>query len=163
MLPTRSCQTKQNPQTPIIVETYMLSKLTSQQHILLIDQALGNHHCFYINSFNYIVGDCLLDTIHVLLHGHYIVDELHNGLVRYFMESLYNGCAISLRWLQHELHPSILYDLYNVHDPTTYLCSMRILVARTNIASETRLWGDTFCIHWIGMVENPYIPLLINT
>ena len=99
---------------------------------------------------NYIVIDFLFDRIHVLLHGQYTTNELCNGLVSYFLESLHNVCAISLRCLQHELHPSIPYDFHAIHDPTTYLHRMQISVVRTNLASETSIWGDTFCIHWLG-------------
>ena len=43
-----------------------------------------------------------------------------------------------------------MYDLHVVHDPTTYLRRMQISAARTNVAGEIGLSGDTFCIHWLG-------------
>ena len=146
MSPKRSCQTKQNPQTAIIVETYKSSKLASQPHILSLDQALENHHFFGINSFYLHCINFLFD----LLHGQYMTNELHNEHAIYFLDFLHNSCAIAPIFLQHELHQSILYELHVVHNPITYLHKMQILEARTNEASEARFQSYKFCIHWLG-------------
>ena len=100
----------------VILDKY---KSNTKSEATSIDNSLENVNCFQISSFNYIVGDCLFDTMHALLHCQYTCVELRNGLVDYFLQLLHHGSAIVANSFLHELHPSLLYDLHKVTDPTT--------------------------------------------
>lgn len=70
---------------PLILDK---SKSNTNSQAISIDDALDNVQCFQISSFNYIVGNCLFDTIQVFLYCQYTCAELHNGLVNYFPQFL---------------------------------------------------------------------------
>ena len=108
----------QSSKNPIIVDAYK-SKDTSQNKS--IDDALYNVHFFRINSFNFHIGDCLFDTIQVLLHCHYTSIEIGNGLVENFLDSFHHGSDVASTSFQHELHPTLLYDFHRVADQAIYL------------------------------------------
>lgn len=124
-----------------------------------IDEALHRAHCFQIDSLNYKVGDCLFDTMHVLLHCRYTANQLRNGLVDHFLHRLHNGCTTAKSSFELDLHPTMLKDLHNIHDKNTYLHRMRLSATEINGNGETGLWGDTFCLKWLALWLN--IPICI--
>jgi hypothetical protein len=117
-----------------------------QSNIISIDEALEKVQCFPINTFHFKVGDCLFDTVHVLLHGQYMPNELRNGIVNHFLDSLHNDCVEALYSYENELHPSMLYDLHRIQDKQTYLRRMRVSATEVNKHGKVGLWGDIFCI-----------------
>lgn len=86
-----------------------------QEIVPNIDISLKNN-LFPLEYFSYTVGDCLFDSLQVLLHFHYTSNELQNGLVDYFMLLLSKGDFDALQALVHELHPEILYEIHNLYD-----------------------------------------------
>lgn len=144
-VPTTSGQALENPTIP---NRYKSSNIIQD---ISIDDALDNMHFFRISSFNFNIGDCLFDTIQVLLHCRYTCAELRNGLVDYFLHSLHHGSDVASSSFSNELHPSLLYDLHKVADQVTYLRRMRLSATETNSLGESGLWGDTFCIHWLSL------------
>ena len=146
MLQKNFSNPSQTSKDPIMVDTY---RSPHQSKTISIDASLDRVHCFQINSFNFKVGDCLFDTIHFLLHGQYTPNELRNGLLNHFLHSLHNGSVEAIHYSQHELHPSILYDLHNIYDKKIYFRRMRISSIEVNKHGEGGLWGDIFYIWWL--------------
>lgn len=100
-------------QQPIVVETY---KPSANAPFTSIDEALCHAHYFRIESFNYKVGDCHFDTIHVLLHCHYTLRYLHNGCIDHFLNSFHNHFHIASSSYDTDLHPKLLVRLHNFHE-----------------------------------------------
>ena len=69
-----------------------------------IDAILEQHHLFCLNNFAYAIGDCLFDTIQVLLHFRYTSIELREGTIQYFKNCLRKHDVEAILSYRHELN-----------------------------------------------------------
>ena len=66
----------------------MSRKLENTYSVMDIDSVLEIHGLFRLKFFAYAVGDCLFNTLHVLLHFRYTVTEIRKGIIGYFRACL---------------------------------------------------------------------------
>ena len=95
----------------------MLIDTQNQQKISPnIDTCLGNTNLFRLQIFYYTIGDCLFDSLQVLLHFCFTSIKLRRGLINYFYYSLGKKGVDAVKALSCEFHPYILYDLHGIRD-----------------------------------------------
>ena len=115
-----------------------------------IDTILEKEGLYILNSFKYIVGDCLFDSFQYLLHNKYTSTKLQKGTIDYYMSCLQRGEKDAIDSYNLELNSQTLYDLHKVTSIASYLHRMQLSASPTRGNSEIGLWGDVFCIHWLS-------------
>ena len=115
-----------------------------------IDVVLHRNGLFRLDAFSYTVGDFIFDTFQVLLHFRYLLTELCNGLIDYFLACFKNGDVEALQFYEYELESDFLRQLHGIHDVATYFSKMWLSTSPILPAHERGIWGDTFCIRWLS-------------
>jgi hypothetical protein len=115
-----------------------------------IDAILEQHHLFHLNNFAYVIGDCLFDTIQILLHFRYKSIKLREGAIKYFKNSLRKHDTEAILSYRHELNTQSLMEMHNIDYSNVYLEKMSKSASTLIIREKRGLGGDIFCIHWLS-------------
>ena len=111
---------------------------------------LEKHKLLRVNNFLYSIGDCLFDSLELLLCFRYTSVELRKGTVQYFRKCLENQDEEAISSYENELHEQSLKEMHNISSRELYLDKMT-RSASQDIPLESRgLWGDIFYIHWLS-------------
>jgi hypothetical protein len=86
-----------------------------------INDILEKYDLFCLNNFAYTPGDCLFDSLQVLLHNRYTSMELREGTIQHFKTCLQKNDTEALVSYKHELNANSLMEMHNVNDPEIYL------------------------------------------
>ena len=92
-------------------------KVENTYPVVNIDSILEMHGLFRLKNFAYAVGDCLFNTLQVLLHFRYTVTAIREGIVEHFRACLQKQDNEAMRSYELELNSDSLIEMHNLNDP----------------------------------------------
>ena len=131
---------------PPIRNAFAIDRTSFEQ----IDYTLATFNLFRLQHFHFQPGDCLFDSLAVLVHFRYNSQEIRQGIVNHFRNCLASRDALAISSLDTELNSDFLNSLHRVNDFETYLQLMSTSASPSNDSVAPGLWGDIFCIKWFS-------------